>query len=189
MSSRHGPRSGGNDLGDLNVHGACEAGASGGQARGGVEIVGFDDNIAAEYRGTGVAVVRGSQGPRGPDPVAPVGDRLPELSEPGAPRLLLLRGRGAAGLATESYDVFAHGNAPFGVWPAVTGLHPLRRTPPARIDNRSLVNMPAGSRLLRTIREWPSGSSRRWRGTPQVELWEHQDNPDVYCQPLPEVAR
>src|SRR5215469_4602255 len=114
MSSRHGPRSGGNNLGDLDVHAASQTGAPGREARGGVEIVGFDDNIAAQHGGAWVAAVRGRQDASGPGPVTPISDPLPERAEPCAPRPVLVGGRSATRLATESNDVLAHGNSPFG---------------------------------------------------------------------------
>src|SRR5215472_18314992 len=139
MSSRYGPRSGGNDLGDLDVHAVGQPGAVGRQARGGIEIVGFDDDIATQHCGAGVTAVRGGQGAGGPDPVTHIGDRWPELAEPGAPRLLLPGGCGPAWLATESNNILAHGTAPFRMGPAsLTGLHPLRRTPSRRIDKPSI---------------------------------------------------
>src|SRR5215472_8753383 len=145
-SSRHDPLSGGHDLGDLNVHRADQPRAPGRQARGVVEIVGFDDNIAAEHRGARIATVRRGQGPGGPDPVTPVGDRRPELAEPGAPRLLLVGGRGPARLAAECDDVLAHGHAPFGsgrLSPARTP-YVARHSPGSTPEYRERTSGPAG---------------------------------------------
>src|SRR6516225_3907272 len=88
------PRSGRNDLGDLNVNAGRQPGR-------GVQVRGVDDHVTGQHGAARLAAARGGQGTGRADPVAGVHDRRPELPEPRPPRLLLLRRRGAVRLPAE----------------------------------------------------------------------------------------
>src|SRR6516165_7848949 len=137
------PRSGRNDLGDLNVNAVGQPRAAGRQRGRGVQVRGVDDHITGQHGTARLAAARGGQGTGRADPVAGVHDRWPELPEPRPPRLLLLR-RGAVRLPAEGQDVLAHGNAPFepgpppaaGPFTHYVAPHPTGSRPPAPAPRR-----------------------------------------------------
>src|SRR6516165_2634561 len=95
------PRSGRNDLGDLDVNAVGQPRAAGRQRSRGVQVRGVDDHITGQHGTARLAAARGGQGTGRADRVAGVHDRWPELPEPCPPRVLLLRRWGAVGLPAE----------------------------------------------------------------------------------------
>src|SRR6516162_973647 len=161
------PRSGRNDLGDLNVNAVGQPRAAGRQRGRGVQVRGVDDHVTGQHGTARLATARGGQGTGRADPVAGVHDRRPELPEPRPPRLLLLRRRGPVRLPAEGQDVLAHGNAPFEPGPPpAAGPSPItsHRTRPDRHPPPGTAQTPG--RFRRSCRPGPAPRrSKRKRHT------------------------